>query len=100
MYAKNYKNIRNGTPRILIGEYYMKVLQINTVCGKSSTGRIATDIADLLEQQGHECKIAYGRGDVLEQYKKYAVKIALFENDLNGLYPVQAVAEYTENAAG
>ena len=32
--------------------------------------------------------------------QKYAVKIALFENDLNGLYPVQAVAEYTENAAG
>ena len=31
--------------------------------------------------------------------QKYAVKIALFENDLNGLYPVQAVAEYTENAA-
>lgn len=53
----------------------MKVLQINTVCGKSSTGRIATDIAGLLEQQGHECKIAYGRGDVLDQYKKYAVKI-------------------------
>lgn len=53
----------------------MKILQINTVCGISSTGRITTDIARLLEEQGHECKIAYGRGEVPKQYEKYAVKI-------------------------
>ncbi len=53
----------------------MKVLQINSVCGIRSTGRICTDIADILEQNGHECKIAYGRYGVPEKYKKNAVKI-------------------------
>ncbi|SDO00506.1 Glycosyltransferase involved in cell wall bisynthesis [Psychrobacillus sp. OK028] len=40
----------------------MKVLQINSVCGIGSTGRIATDIHDILLKQGHESYIAYGRG--------------------------------------
>lgn len=53
----------------------MKILMINSVCGIRSTGRICTDIADALEKQGHEVKIAYGRFDVPEIYKKYAVKI-------------------------
>lgn len=53
----------------------MKILMINTVCGITSTGRICADIADLLEKQGHECKIAYGRGVVPEKCKKYTVKI-------------------------
>ena len=49
---------------------------INSVCGIRSTGRICTDIADELEKQGHEVKIAYGReAFVPEQYKKYAVRI-------------------------
>lgn len=53
----------------------MKVLQINSVCGIRSTGRICTDIAEVLEQQGHECKIAYGRETVPAKYQKYAVRI-------------------------
>ncbi|MGN1062361.1 MAG: glycosyltransferase [Candidatus Scatosoma sp.] len=53
----------------------MKVLLINSVCGVGSTGRICTDIADQLSQEGNEVKIAYGRGIVPEKYKKYAVKI-------------------------
>lgn len=53
----------------------MKVLQINSVCGIRSTGRICTDIADILTQNGHDCKIAYGRETVPEKYKKYAVRI-------------------------
>lgn len=40
----------------------MKVLQINSVCGIGSTGRIATDIHQILLDQGHESYIAYGRG--------------------------------------
>jgi putative colanic acid biosynthesis glycosyltransferase len=40
----------------------MKVLQINSVCGIGSTGRIATDIHQVLIEQGHESWIAYGRG--------------------------------------
>ncbi|EGT0681630.1 glycosyltransferase [Clostridium perfringens] len=40
----------------------MKILQINSVCGAGSTGRIATDLYKVLEEHGHECVIAYGRG--------------------------------------
>ncbi|MCM3693199.1 glycosyltransferase [Neobacillus niacini] len=40
----------------------MKVLQINTVSGIGSTGRIAADIHSILLEKGHESFIAYGRG--------------------------------------
>ena len=53
----------------------MKILQINSVCGIRSTGRIAVDLAREYEMQGHECKIAYGRENVPEKYQKYAVRI-------------------------
>ena len=53
----------------------MKVLMINVVCGIRSTGRICTDLATALETQGHEVKIAYGRENVPEQFRKYAVRI-------------------------
>ena len=39
----------------------MKVLEINVDSGYGSTGRIASDIARELEDQGHEVVIAYGR---------------------------------------
>lgn len=53
----------------------MKYLFVNSVCGIRSTGRICTDLADELEAQGHTVKIAYGRENVPEQYRKYAVRI-------------------------
>lgn len=53
----------------------MKILIINVVCGIRSTGRICIDLAQELEKQGHEVKIAYGRGEAPERYRKYAVKI-------------------------
>lgn len=53
----------------------MKVFQINSVCGIRSTGRICTDIADILKEQGHECRIAYGRETVPEKYRDTAVRI-------------------------
>lgn len=40
----------------------MKVLQINSVCGYGSTGRIVTDLYKTLNENGHDCVIAYGRG--------------------------------------
>lgn len=54
----------------------MKYLFINSVCGIRSTGRICTDLAQQLEAEGNECKIAYGRvEDVPEQFQRYAVRI-------------------------
>ncbi len=53
----------------------MKILQINSVCGIRSTGRIAAELADKYNAQGHECIIAYGREEVPEKYKKIAVRI-------------------------
>ena len=53
---------------------------INVVCGIRSTGRICTDLATALEEQGHEVKIAYGREEVPEQFQKYAIRIG---NDLD-----------------
>lgn len=53
----------------------MKVLEINSVCGIRSTGRICTDLADVLKENGHECKIAYGRGTTPERYKDISYRI-------------------------
>lgn len=53
----------------------IKVFQINSVCGIKSTGRICTDIAEILNAEGGDSKIAYGRDIVPDKYKKYAVKI-------------------------
>ncbi len=58
----------------------MRILMINVVCGIRSTGRICTDLAVELEAQGHEVKIAYGRGAVPEQYQRYAIRVG---NDLD-----------------
>ncbi len=64
----------------------MRVLMINSVCGIRSTGRICTDLADILEKKGHEVKIAYGRENVLETHKKYAVRIGNdFDLKLHGI---------------
>lgn len=53
----------------------MKVFMINSVCGIRSTGRICTDVAELLTAEGHDTRIAYGREDAPEQYRRYAVRI-------------------------
>lgn len=68
----------------------MKVLQINSVCGIGSTGRIATDIHNILIEQGNESYIAYGRklpkncknviriGTKVDNYS-HAVKTRIFD---------------------
>lgn len=53
----------------------MKILQINSVCGTGSTGRIATDIHNILLEEGHESYIAYGRGEAKNIAEKYTIKI-------------------------
>lgn len=53
----------------------MKVFMINSVCGIRSTGRICTDLAEVLHENGHECRIAYGREDIPDKYKSIAYRI-------------------------
>lgn len=54
----------------------MRVLLINEVLGTTSTGKICAQIAEKMEADGHEVKVAYGRwADVPEKYKKFAYRI-------------------------
>lgn len=47
----------------------MRILQINSVIDTGSTGRITRDLYDYFELKGHECAIAFGRGDATPGYK-------------------------------
>lgn len=51
----------------------MKVLFINTVFGKGSTGRIVKQLGDKIEADGGEYMVAYGRGDIVDQKHSYFV---------------------------
>ena len=73
----------------------MKVLQINSVCGIRSTGRICTDIADVLRKNGDECKVAYGRESVPKQYEDIAFRIGN-DNDVK----LHAIASRAFDTAG
>ncbi len=53
----------------------MRIFQINSVAGIRSTGRICTDIAKLLFERGHECKIAFGRENAPDFCREYTVKV-------------------------
>lgn len=50
----------------------MRILQLNTVCGAKSTGRIAWEIGKLVEADGGECYIACGAGFIPEEAKPFA----------------------------
>lgn len=52
----------------------MKVIQVNTVCGTGSTGRIATDIHAVLKAKGFSSNIMFGRG--VAQECDSAIKIS------------------------
>lgn len=48
---------------------------VNVTCGTGSTGRICTDLAVALKEQGHIVKIAYGRDLVPDSFKDFAIRI-------------------------
>lgn len=71
----------------------MKILQINSVCGVGSTGKICQDLYWELKKLGHDCKIAWGRckgGDVPDEdtiqigrpidYCWHALSTRIFDN--------------------
>lgn len=83
----------------------MRVLQINSVCGFGSTGRIATDLYDVLEREGHECCIAYGRGSAPDGYKtiKIGNKFDFYSHvlktrllDLHGFGSIRATKNFIQ----
>ena len=59
----------------------MKVLEINSVCGIRSTGRIATDLAMLLNHRGDSAMVAYGRESVPPVYQSISHRITT-QNDV------------------
>ena len=83
----------------------MRVLQINSVSGYGSTGRSTEELAKFLNDNGHECFIAYGHlkteypnsfkyGSCVEK-KWYAVYFRLFgQQGLSGYYGTQQLIKY------
>lgn len=51
----------------------MKVLQINSVCGYGSTGRIVISLYNEVVNSGSECLIAYGRKEEPQGYNTYKI---------------------------
>ena len=49
----------------------MKILQVNVVYRKGSTGKITADIHEELLRRGHESVVCYGRGAVIEEPHVY-----------------------------
>ena len=53
----------------------MRVFQLNTYCGVKSTGRIACDIAKLVQREGGQCQIGYGIPDISKDSEPFAYRI-------------------------
>lgn len=70
----------------------MKVLQINSVCGVGSTGRIAIDLYKVLQKNGHECIIAYGRGNAPDDIK--SIKIGSNFDNYNHVFKTRVLDKH------
>ena len=53
----------------------MHIVMINVVSGTGGTGRICTDLADLLHASGHRCTVFYGRETVPDRYADLSVRV-------------------------
>lgn len=85
----------------------MKVLQINSVCGYGSTGRIAADLSRYLTQSGDDCLIAYGRGHAPDDVKSIRIGTDFDVNlhgvcsritDKHGFYSKRATQRFIQQA--
>lgn len=83
----------------------MKVLEINTVYGIGSTGKIVSDLYEMLLKQGNECVIAYARGEAPENIRTikignkwdvYYHGIMTRITDKHALYSVRATRKLVE----
>lgn len=83
----------------------MKVLEINTVYGIGSTGKIVSDLYEMLLKQGNECVIAYARGEAPENIRTikignkwdvYYHGIMTRITDKHALYSVHATRKLVE----
>lgn len=72
----------------------MRIFLVNSVCGTGSTGRIVTDIANILIEEGDEIKIAYGIGKASGIESRYTVKI----NNKIGYYIHNILSRITDRA--
>ncbi len=77
----------------------MRILQINSVCGYGSTGRIVFDLQKEIENSGFEGLVCYGRGSAPEECNayKFANKLDFYIHcflaritDKSGLYSKKA----------
>ena len=76
----------------------MKVIQINAVCGKGSTGRICTSISDKLTENDIENYIIYSsvdsdRPNAISCARRYEVKIQALKSRLLGNYGFNSVRQ-------
>lgn len=63
----------------------MRVFQLNTYCGVKSTGRIALEIARLVEADGGACRIGYGVPGIVPEAERFAVRVGTaWERKLHG----------------
>lgn len=62
----------------------LRILQINSVCGVGSTGKIAVDIANVLKANGHDCLVCYGRGIAKGNVDSYKIGNSL-SNKIHGI---------------
>lgn len=83
----------------------MKVLQVN-IFGNLSTGKITTDIARTLEEQGEECMVAYARNEAPEDIRRlkigsaadvYVHGVLTRITDRAGFYSTAATRKFLED---
>ena len=70
----------------------MRVLFINTVFGKGSTGRIVKQLGDAIEVVGGEYMVAYGRGEIVDKNHSYFIG-SIFER-----YVHAGISRFTDRA--